>query len=400
MLFTLINATAVVLAVLVAIPIATLLIEVLAASASRNRALSPAGSDVRISIAVLVPAHNESEGLRPTLLEIGMQLKAGDRLVVVADNCTDDTAMIAAAAGAEVVERHDPLLVGKGFALDAGIRHLGTNPPDVVIIIDADCHPAAGTIERLAMACVASGRPAQALDLMISPNRASVNYRVAEFAWRLKNWVRPLGLAQLGLPCQLMGTGMAFPWPVIKDADLATGHIVEDMRLGLELSAAKCAPLFCPDAVVTSEFPVSALGGATQRQRWEHGHLQLIKNTALPMFWLALRRGNLHLATLVLDMSVPPLALLVLVATATLSMSAAAAMLTGSLLPVAIAGSAFAGLVVAVTLAWARWGRDVLPFSSLARIVPYFGGKLLLYLKLFRNGSNVSWIRTDRSNRN
>ncbi|WP_371391934.1 hypothetical protein, partial [Salmonella sp. M292] len=86
----------------------------------------------------------------------------------------------------------------------------------------------------------------------------------------------------------------------------------------LELSAAKCAPLFCPDAVVTSEFPVSALGGATQRQRWEHGHLQLIKNTALPMFWLALRRGNLHLATLVLDMSVPPLALLVLVATATL----------------------------------------------------------------------------------
>ncbi|MGQ7418758.1 hypothetical protein ACTGW1_12390, partial [Streptococcus suis] len=92
----------------------------------------------------------------------------------------------------------------------------------------------------------------------------------------------------------------------------------------------------------------------------------------------ALRRGNLHLATLVLDMSVPPLALLVLVATATLSMSAAAAMLTGSLLPVAIAGSAFAGLVVAVTLAWARWGRDVLPFSSLARIVPYFGGKLLL----------------------
>lgn len=400
MLFTLMDATAVVLAVLVTIPICTLLIEVLAASTSWNRAMDPAASDARTSIAVLVPAHNEREGLRPTLLEIGLQLKGTDRLVVVADNCTDDTATIAVAAGAEVVERRDPLLVGKGFALDAGIRYLDANPPDVVIIIDADCHPAAGTIERLAMACVASGRPAQALDLMISPDQSSVSYRVAEFAWRLKNWVRPLGLARLGLPCQLMGTGMAFPWQVIRGADLATGHIVEDMRLGLELTAANCAPLFCPDAVVTSEFPVSVLGGATQRQRWEHGHLQLIKDAALPMLWLAFCRGNLHLAVLVLDMSVPPLALLVLVATATLSLSAVAAMLTGALLPVAIAGPAFAGLVFAVTLAWACRGRDVLPFSSLARIVPYLGSKLLLYLKLLRNGSNARWIRTDRSSRN
>lgn len=400
MLFTLINATAVVLAVLVAVPIATLSIEVLAAFASWNRAASPAVLDVRTSVAVLVPAHNESEGLRPTLVEIGSQLNSGDRLVVVADNCTDDTATVAAAVGAEVVERCDPVRIGKGFALDAGVRHLGTNPPDVVIIIDADCHPAPGTIGRLAMTCVASGRPVQALDLMISPDRASVSYNVAEFAWRLKNWVRPLGLARLGLPCQLMGTGMAFPWSVIKDAKLATGQIVEDMRLGLELSAANCAPLFCPDAMVTSEFPVSAEGAATQRQRWEHGHLQLIKDAALPMFWLAFRRGNVRLAAQVLDMSVPPLALLLLVATTMLSVSAVATLITGSFVPLAFAGSAFAGLIFAVALAWARCGRDVLPFSSLVRILPYLGGKLLLYLRLLRNGPNVKWIRTDRSNAN
>src|SRR5262249_4132841 len=159
-----------------------------------------------------------------------------DRLVVVADNCTDDTATIAAAAGAEVVERRDPLRVGKGFALDAGVRHLGASPPNVVIIIDADCHLSAGTIGQPATACIASRRPVPALYLMTSPDRASLNYSVAEFAWLLKNWIRPLGLARLGLPCQLMGTGMAFPWAVIRDANLATGHIVEDMRLGLELS--------------------------------------------------------------------------------------------------------------------------------------------------------------------
>ena len=400
MLFTLINTTAVILCVLVAIPIATLLIEVLAACASSTAAAGPAGLDVRASVAVIVPAHNESEGVRPTLVEISSQLKPGDRLVVVADNCTDDTATIAAAAGAEVVERRDPLRVGKGFALDAGVRHLGASPPDVVIIIDADCHLSAGTIGQLATACIASRRPVQALYLMTSPDRASLNYSVAEFAWLLKNWIRPLGLARLGLPCQLMGTGMAFPWAVIRDANLATGHIVEDMRLGLELSAANCAPLFCPDAVVSSEFPMSAQGAATQRQRWEHGHLQLIKDAVLPMLSLAVRRRNLHLAVTVLDMSIPPLALLVLVATAVLSVSAVVALLTGAMLPLTLAALACAGLGGAVVLAWMRWGQDVMPASSLVRIPLYVCGKLSLYLNLFRHGPNAKWIRTDRNNAN
>ncbi len=400
MLFTLINASVVILSVLVAIPIAMLLIEVLAALASRNSVPCPAGSEVPASVAVVVPAHDESEGLRPTLAKIGAQLRKGDRLVVVAVNCTDDTAAIAAAAGAEVVERRDPLRIGKGFALDAGVRHLGANPPDVVIIIDADCHPSAGAIRRLATTCIVSGRPVQALYLMTSPDRTSLNYSVAEFAWLLKNWIRPLGLARLALPCQLMGTGMAFPWPVIRDANLATGHIVEDMRLGLDLSAANCAPLFCPDAVVTSEFPVSAQGAATQRQRWEHGHLQLIKDAVLPMLWLAIRRRNLHLAATVLDMSVPPLALLVLVATAVLLLAAAVTWLTGAILPLTLAALACAGLAGAVVLAWTRWGRSVLPAASLARIPLYVCGKLALYLNLFRNGPNAKWIRTDRNGAN
>lgn len=397
MLFTLINVAAVVLAVTVAVPISTLLLEVLAACMPSNRAAGLAGSDVRASIAVLVPAHNESAGLRPTLVEIGSQLRNGDRLLVVADNCTDDTAKVATAAGAEVIERHDALRVGKGFALDAGVRHLALDPPDVVIIVDADCRLAAGVIERLAMTCGASGRPVQALYLMTSPDRTSLNYSVAEFAWRLKNWMRPLGLARLGLPCQLMGTGMAFPWPVIRDTDLATGHIVEDMRLGIELAAERHPPLFCPDAVVRSEFPVSASGVSTQRQRWEYGHLQMIREAGLPLFWRALRKGNLGLAALAIDVCVPPLALLVLLATAILSVSAVATLLTGALLPLAFTAAVYAGLVFAVAVAWTRYGRDVLPLSSAVRILPYLGGKLLLYLRLARTGPNVRWIRTDRS---
>ena len=104
-----------------------------------------------------------------------------------------------------------------------GLRHLGMDPPDIVIIVDADCRLADSAIDRLAAACAVTHRPVQALDLMTAPDESPINFRVAEFAWRLKNWVRPLGLRALGLPCQLMGTGMAFPWDLIRSADLASG---------------------------------------------------------------------------------------------------------------------------------------------------------------------------------
>ena len=175
---------------------------------------------------VVVPAHNESRNLIPTLLDLKKQLKPTDGLIVVADNCSDDTAIVAAEAGAEVLTRNDPSKIGKGYALDWAIRALQDNPPDVVVFVDADCRVAEGTVDELVGACLRTSRPAQALNLMTAPANSEVNYQVAEFAWLVKNFVRPAGLLALGLPCQLMGTGMAFPWDVIRSADLASGEIV------------------------------------------------------------------------------------------------------------------------------------------------------------------------------
>ena len=98
----------------------------------------------------------------------------------------------------------------------------------------------------------------QALNLQIAPRTNSpIDFRVAEFAFRVKNWVRPLGLRALNLPCQLMGTGMAFPWAVIRSANLASGLAVEDLKLGLDLARAGHPPLFCPSAasIASSQRP-------------------------------------------------------------------------------------------------------------------------------------------------
>jgi cellulose synthase/poly-beta-1,6-N-acetylglucosamine synthase-like glycosyltransferase len=264
---------------LLAVPVLVFLIEVAASVLFRSPRQSNLSSMSR-RLAVVVPAHDEEAGLSSTLESIKLELVPGDRLLVVADNCTDHTAWVGRSAGAEVIERCDLNNVGKGFALDYGLRQLDHSPPDIVIMIDADCKLASGTLDALVSTCTITKRPVQAQYMMAAPPTSDVARKVVEFAWCVKNKVRPLGLLVLGLPCQLTGSGMAFPWSVIKSANLASSAIVEDLKLGLDLAMAGHPPVFCPFAQVNSEFASSAKGAEDQRRRWEHGHINMIISAA------------------------------------------------------------------------------------------------------------------------
>src|ERR1700733_560526 len=89
------------------IPVSIIFIEVVAALFHRDAPLQQVDRSAPRRLAVIIPAHNESTGIIPTIVDIIPQLQRGDRLIVVADNCSDDTAAVAAAAGAEVVTRDD-----------------------------------------------------------------------------------------------------------------------------------------------------------------------------------------------------------------------------------------------------------------------------------------------------
>src|SRR5438270_6860313 len=385
------------MASLLAVPVAVLFFETLAAIACSRRERSLNLNDgSRPRVAVLVPAHNESSGLVPTLEDIKEQMRAGDRLVVVADNCTDDTAAVAAGAGAEVVERRDPGRIGKGYALDFGLRHLSSNPPEVVVMIDADCSLSDQALDRLASSCAITGRPVQAHYVMAAPRGSAINYQVAEFAWRVKNWVRPLGLSVLGLPCQLMGTGMAFPWNVIRSAHLAHGRIVEDLQLGLDLTLAGNAPLFCPSAIGKSYFPSTVEGAATQRERWEHGHLDMALKAAPRLLYMAITRRNMNFLVLTLDLAVPPLSLLALLVTGMFAVAGLAVLIGFSSIALIVSSATLLGLIIAVFLSWLKYGRDVLPAVALLSIPIYVIRKLPLYKHILSGGHVAQWTRTDR----
>jgi len=385
-----------VLSALAVAPAAVLLTQVLAAAwRGAAWAVAQAQPTRAGTLAVLMPAHDEAAGIEPAIRAVLGQLGAGDRLLVVADNCSDATAAVARAAGAEVIERRDEVRRGKGYALDHGVRWLEQAPTAAVVILDADCIAEPGSLARLAALALATGRPVQGLYLTHAPPGARLETRIAAFAWIVRNEMRPLGAAVLGGPCQLMGTGMAFPWPMLRAARLASGHLVEDMQLGLDLAADGTPPLFCPAAGVSSVFPLDRAAARTQRTRWEHGHLSMLMRAGPRLLALGLLRGRPALAAMALDLMVPPLAALVLLLGGLALVDAAWWLVSGSPAPFVVAVAGVMLVAAAVLVAWRRNGRDLIGLRELAGLPLYIAAKLPMYLRLLGK-RQVEWVRTKR----
>ena len=381
------------LAVLIAVPTGVLLIQVLAALLPQEVCEMPGD---RPKVAVLMPAHNEASGITEAIAAVRAQLSSRDRIVVVADNCIDDTASVARAAGAEVVERKEPDRRGKGYALAFGMRYLNMDPPAVVVVIDADCILSEGGLDVLARVCGQQQRPVQARDVMKCPSGATTGMRIAELAWLLKNVVRPLGARRLGLPCQLMGTGMAFPWSLLAGLPLRGDNLVEDIHLGIEAARAGAPPSYCPDVIVQSWFSRDSRVALQQRTRWEHGHLEAILLRVPSLIREGLLRRNRPLVALALDMCVPPVAFLALLTGTLLIGCLSLYLFDGRSGPLALAIADAGTLGTALLLAWVRFGRSVISFRELAYAPLYAVAKIPLYFN-FIIRRQAEWVRTRRA---
>lgn len=385
-----------VVAVLLSLPACAMLILTLAAGKRSDRPVLPGQVHSSLRVAVLVPAHNESRNVLPTIACLLRQMRKGDRLVVVADNCSDDTAQLARDAGATVIERHNPELRGKGYALAFGVDSLRADPPDVVMVVDADCTVTSTAVERVSAHCMRTGCPVQMLYLMQAGPGSSVRLRILEFAFVMKNMVRPLGSHRLGGACHLTGSGMAFPWALISTAELATGHIVEDMKLGVDMAINGHPAQFFLDAKASSAFPDNSQAARVQKSRWEHGQLSIQIEELPRVAWAALRSGRAALYVLALDLLIPPLALYALMLGAGLVLTSAGSILWPLLAPAAaVLAAATLAFIASVGLTWLRYGRHLLSTRELLAIPVYAIWKIPVYVA-YAMRRRSGWVRTKR----
>lgn len=350
----------------------------------------------RPSVAVVIPAHNEALVIAHAVMGAKSQMSDGDRIIVVADNCSDRTHDIAEQAGAEVVIRSDMRHVGKGYALEAAVGFLAeTGPREVVVILDADCLFGPDALGILARACADRAAPIQALYSMRSPESGSSGTRMAEFAWRIKTHLRPTGYFRLGLPCNLMGSGMAFPWSILIHAKIGTDHIAEDILLGLDLALKGNPPWFCPSANVTSEFPQSQRSRDHQKRRWIHGYLTVLQSHFFKLVVRSIRRQDIYILGLAADLLVPPLTILLLACVA-IAVAASILFLLAAWTTFFVASIFNLVLLCSFLLiAWHLCGRDLIGIREIIRLPRLLASSTWIFVG-YVIGRRSAWVRTER----
>lgn len=345
---------------------------------------------------VIVPAHNEERVLAPTLERLKTAVAGQATILLVADNCSDDTARIARDLDVDVVERSDQERRGKGFALDFAREHLKADPPDVVLIVDADCSIDANSVASLVSACAARGFPCQATNLQRPSPTASPSVQLSTFAFFIKNVIRQRALKRLSDRAHLLGTGMALPWATFAAAELATSNIVEDLKLGQDLADAGSSPVFVEQAAVWSRAE-SDSNTISQRRRWEGGFIQNAVRAGPRLLSKGLVKRDIRLIWAGIDLMIPPFALLIVFdVLALLSFGSLAWFISARMWPIFCLLGVLALALFALALAWAKGGAAFVSLRSLVRAPLYVAWKLPMYMGLARRGAPKEWVRTGR----
>jgi cellulose synthase/poly-beta-1,6-N-acetylglucosamine synthase-like glycosyltransferase len=393
----LIDSLAIIVAILLALPLAVLGVECWLSllPLRRQRLREYPASPFRT--AVVIPAHDEADRIASAVMRVKEQVTDDTQVIVIADNCSDATAANALAAGAVVWQRNDPDRRGKGYALNFAWQHLASSPPDVVVCIDADCEPGLDCIATIAQLACERRRPVQAAYTMYAPSGTSGLAHVSALAVHVKNVVRPRGLQWLRLPCLLTGSGMAFPWEALSTVRHPDAHIVEDMRACTDLAIAGFAPLPCMEVGVKSPLPTQRSGFVSQRTRWEHGHMRTILSEVPRLIARFLISGDVALLALALELAVPPLSLLVSISAVSGLIFAGIGFATANWWPLICLATAMGIAASGITVAWLRGGREILPGKMIFAEIPrYLSAKVPMYFR-FLSRPQTDWVRTERT---
>jgi glycosyltransferase involved in cell wall biosynthesis len=336
-------------AVIVGLPgaAAVLHLSVLTAASLAYREDLPTSSAPRLRFLTLVPARNEAALLPETLPRLVAECRDGDRVLVIADHCTDETAAVAREAGAEVLERSGAGLPGRAAARQAGLDHARTWGWDAVAMIDADCAVEPGFFAACERALVG----ADVLQVRAEAEHAGGFLpRLTTAAFAIQGVVVPRGRDRLSLSVRLRGMGMVMRRAIVERYTFRAAGASEDLWYSLDLCLDGVLPRHADSARLRARSVRSRGGAAEQRTRWEAGRMAAAREF-VPKLLRRHDRASLEAAWYLLS---PPLAMTVL----SLVAAALLAWLGGTmwLLGAALGLIALLGVDIAVALVTARVG--------------------------------------------
>lgn len=347
---------------------------------------APGGELQPQRLAILIPAHDEEI----TIARCIQSLRAADpgrhtfEVIVIADNCSDRTATVAAQAGARVLERNDLTVRGKGAALHFAFGQLEGERWNAYVIVDADTVVETNFVSVLGD-CFARGYESVQCIYLVDQPEASQRNRLMNLALLSMNVFRPQSRELLGVSVGIFGNGFGLSSGLLEKLPYTANSITEDLEYHLRMIEAKSRVRFVAQTVVRASFPESAEGQSTQRARWEGGRF-LLQRTKGPGMLLKVLQGRFRYVEPFLDLMSLPLAYEVLLLLVTL-------FLPGFLWY----GLVGLGLVVVHLICSVALYGTPGDWKALAGIPGYVFWKVLSLPRiLLASRSGTPWVRTKR----
>ncbi|HEY3990185.1 MAG TPA: glycosyltransferase family 2 protein [Acidobacteriaceae bacterium] len=353
----------------------------------RRKRIHPVAPVTPLGLMVIVPAHNEQLLLSRCVQSLLADLPLGSSVLVVAHNCTDNTAQVAVDSGAEVLMLNDDGGQGKSAALRAGFRHAIARGARVLAVVDADSLVAPGFSAAIAEVLMDGAEAFQARYIVLGGEDEATS-RLTALGFLGFNVIRPRGRAWLGMSAGIFGNGFGFRSSVLERVPYEANSLVEDLEYHLRLVDAGIRVEFLKNATVSSEMPQNSAAASSQRARWEGGRLRVAR-IWLPRLLRRALAGRLSLLEPALDLASLPLA------------SEVVLLATCLLLPVPwlriYALAAFGVVLAYVAVAAAEGNGWWSALRTLLSVPRYILWKLrILPRTLASSRPDAAWIRTER----
>ena len=346
-------------------------------------------------LVVLVPAHDEEKGVAAAVGPLVEQDYPSERLdvIVIVDNCTDDTAAVAAAAGATVWERHDLSARGKGQALGWALARLRDQPrrPEAVLVVDADCIASANLCSVVAEEIADRGVQAIQVRYDVSNPEESPTAALRAAGFILKHVIRSRGRARLGLSCGLFGSGMAFRTSLFDEVQWPTS-VTEDTELHLELIRRGVIVTYAERASVRSAMPTTAEAAVEQQLRWESGNAQLAGAHLLRLVTRGAATGDVQLLAAAAELLAPSQSML---AAGSLGLGAASTLM-GRRRTAALAGATLAAQAAYVFAGLLAAGAPAASLHALVHAPGFAVARLRILTRVASGRRAQTWVRTTR----
>ncbi len=356
---------------------------------------SPGRSSRQLRFDVIVPAHDEEAGIVRTVASLLAMDWPRDRfrVLVVADNCNDATAAVARAAGARVLERNNPTLRGKGYALAFAFESsMRDGFASAVVVVDADAEVSANLLEAFAVRIERGARAIQAQYGILNP-WASWRTQLITIAKGAFHVVRSRARERLRLSCGIRGNGWCVTHGLLRELPYRYFSLTEDVEYGIALGMAGCRVEYAWEAHADADMAASEKTARSQRQRWEQGRFQLVRSRTGPLLAAAIRRRSLLCLDLAADLIVPPLSYLAL-NIVLLGLASMALSLWDPSAPLWAwwALACAAALMLHVLRGWQLSGMGIRGLAALAHVP----GFILWRLWLLLGRKTSEWVRTER----